>query len=196
MKNKFKLQYEDDLLRRLDKLKKRHELDMPLIKQAIKWAKHYHSEQFRHSGEPFYSHPIEVAKIVLDYSCNTNVIIAAILHDVVEDTNLIEEAISIVFNRDIFNKVMALTTLRNNVKLDAHNKLYSLYQSYDKEIILIKLCDRLHNMRTIAHKPPHKQHVIALQTLQTFVPLAKYMNVPKIEQELSEICSSILLKSK
>ena len=182
MKNKFKLQYEDDLLRRLDKLKKRHELDMPLIKQAIKWAKHYHSEQFRHSGEPFYSHPIEVAKIVLDYSCNTNVIIAAILHDVVEDTNLIEEAISIVFNRDIFNK--------------AHNKLYSLYQSYDKEIILIKLCDRLHNMRTIAHKPPHKQHVIALQTLQTFVPLAKYMNVPKIEQELSEICSSILLKSK
>lgn len=194
MDNIFECRYEDTLLCKLNKLKKMHKLDMPLIKQAIQYAKYYHNGQFRDSGEPFYSHPIEVAKLVSDYCCNTNIIVAAILHDVIEDTGLIEEAISIVFNNNIFNKVIALTNLRNNIKLSKYDEFYTLYQLYDDEVILIKLCDRLHNLRTINYKPPHKQYSIALQTIKLFVPLARHVNISKIERELNEISLSILNK--
>ena len=83
--------YEKNLLIALKSLKKTHPIDLPLIEKAIECAKHYHNGQFRNSGEPYYSHPIAVAEILIDYCCNTNAIISAILHDVIEDTGIIEE---------------------------------------------------------------------------------------------------------
>ena len=165
---------------------------MPLIRRAIECTKHYHKGQRRDSGEPFYLHPVAVANIVSDYTSDVSTVIAAILHDVVEDTIMMEEVIALLFGKKVFDKVMAITNLRNNIKLDTHNALRSLYHSYDKEVVLIKLCDRLHNMRTIKYKPRDKRRATALQTMQTFIPLARYIEVLKIEQELSEICLQIL----
>ena len=132
-------------------------LDFGLINKAIYFAKKYHDGQLRKSGEPFYSHPLEVAYMVSDYLPKTNVIVASILHDVVEDTEVTVSMIVDNFSWRIAEMVDRLTRDRpDGIKLSVATILNSSYQAKDKEVMLIKLFDRLHNIQTLGVKTPEK----------------------------------------
>ena len=153
--------------------------DMEKIERAYEYAKTLHEGQFRMSGDPYVSHPIAVAEIVAGLELDTDSICAALLHDTVEDcaekTNLRE--IEKLFGKDVCVLVDGLTkivTLSVEDKEDQHIenlRKMLLAMSKDVRVIFIKLCDRLHNMRTLDAKPEHKQRLIALETMQVYAPL-------------------------
>ncbi|MCC8419195.1 MAG: HD domain-containing protein [Rickettsia endosymbiont of Glossina mortisans submortisans] len=189
--------YSEKLLGKISLLNKRNiALDYSKIKQAIYYAKKYHGNQKRKTGEPYYSHPLEVAYIILDWSLDSDVIIAALLHDTVEDTEFTLEKITFLFNHNISQLVSKVTKLNDSINIyrlteeEIILKLTSGKQS--QKAILIKLVDRLHNLRTIKYMPPLKQIKKAKETLRIYVPLAKYLGIKAIEQELIELAVSIL----
>ncbi|MFV9852093.1 MAG: HD domain-containing protein [Rickettsia aeschlimannii] len=144
--------YSEKLLGKISLLNKRNiVLDYSKIKQAIYYAKKYHGNQKRKTGEPYYSHPLEVAYIILDWSLDSDVIIAALLHDIVEDTEFTLEKITFLFNHNISQLVSKVTKLNDSINIyrlteeEIILKLTSGKQS--KKAILIKLVDRLHNRR-------------------------------------------------
>lgn len=189
--------YSEKLLGKISLLNKRNiALDYSKIKQAIYYAKKYHGNQKRKTGEPYYSHPLEVAYIILDWSLDSDVIIAALLHDTVEDTEFTLEKITFLFNHNISQLVSKVTKLNDSINIyrlteeEIILKLTSGKQS--QKAILIKLVDRLHNLRTIKYMPSLKQIKKAKETLRIYVPLAKYLGIKAIEQELIELAVSIL----
>ena len=123
-------------------------LDFDLIEKAICFSKKYHDGQFRKSGEPFYTHPLEVAYLITDYNMTTNVIVTSILHDVVEDSIATVGMIVDNFGFRIAEMVDMLTT-------DDLKKVYKIFCE-DKEVALIKLMDRKHNLSTLKHMPKNK----------------------------------------
>lgn len=174
--------------------------DIEKIKKAYEYAAALHEGQFRVSGEPYISHPIAVAEIVAGLGLDTNSICAALLHDTVEDcsdkTNLsdVEEK----FGKEVAMLVDGLTKLvALNVedKEEAHIeniRKMLLAMSKDVRVIFIKLCDRLHNMRTLAVKPDPKRRATALETMHVYAPLAHRLGMQKIKQELENLCISYL----
>ena len=169
--------------------------DMEKIERAYEYAKKLHEGQFRLSGEPYVSHPIAVAEIVAGLELDTDSICAALLHDTVEDcadkTNLKE--IEKLFGKDICALVDGLTkiiTLTVEDKEDQHIenlRKMLLAMSKDVRVIFIKLCDRLHNMRTLDAKPEPKQRVIALETMQVYAPLAHRLGMQRVKQDLENL---------
>ena len=138
----------------------------------------------------------------MDYFFDTETIIAALLHDVVEDTNFSINQINFLFGQEIASLVDQLTKLDNNavlkLKLSKEENVCKLINlnSNNKKIFAIKLSDRLHNMRTIEYiKPIEKQQKIALETLQLFIPIARYTGMTKIELELHELVIKVLNKN-
>ena len=184
-------QYSQKLLSHLHLKPAAQNMDLPEIKKALKYAKEYHKGQKRESGEPYFMHPVEVAILVSDYVFDQDAIIAAVLHDILEDTNFSQPMMGLLFGEKVVNAVCALSNSRRQIKLCEETSLAILYKAGD-DVITIKLCDRLHNMRTIEHMPLHKQKKKALQTLRTFVPLAKYLGIKEIEDELTQICNNVL----
>ena len=174
--------------------------DIEKIKQAEEYAARLHEGQFRVSGEPYISHPIAVAEIVANLGLDTNSICAALLHDTVEDcsdrTNLKE--LEKLFGSEVAMLVDGLTKLVDvNVedKEEAHIeniRKMLLAMSKDVRVIFIKLCDRLHNMRTLAVKPDPKRRATALETMHVYAPLAHRLGMQKIKQELENLCISYL----
>ena len=148
-------------IRLLDKLKlldTKNVLNFDLIDKAIYWSKIYHVNQFRKSGEPFYSHPVEVAYMVSDYNLKTDVIVASILHDIVEDTKVTVEMIQSTFGSRIAEMVDRLTRDRpDGIKLSVEEVLRNAWVQNDKEVVLIKIIDRIHNIRTVNYLAPEKQ---------------------------------------
>ncbi|SPM45990.1 hydrolase [Orientia tsutsugamushi] len=158
------------------------------VKKAIFYAKKYHSNQKRDTGEPYYMHPLEVALMVADYSFKTDTIITAILHDTIEDTTLTKEKIAIEFNDNIAEQVLALTRNRGGKKTSSMKMIQTLVNQDKVELLLIKLLDRLDNIKTIFIKPVKRRQEIILETQQEFIPLAEYLKLPEIAIELNKYC--------
>ncbi|KJV51913.1 HD domain-containing protein [Orientia tsutsugamushi] len=182
--------YSESLLNKLFRTNVRFntEIDLDKVERAIKYAKKYHGQQKRDTGELYYTHPLEVAYMVADYSFETDTIITAILHDTIEDTTLTKEKIVKVFGRKIAEQVSDLTRIKDNKKISSREMIQTLYNRNKTELLLIKLFDRFHNIQTVSIKPYEKRQEIILETQQEFIPLAKYLNLPKIGELLSEYC--------
>ena len=169
--------------------------DLDKIQIAYEYAAKLHEGQFRNSGEAYITHPIAVAEIVAGLELDTDSICAALLHDTVEDcgdkTNCRE--ISKRFGADVAMLVEGLTklvTLQIDDKEEAHIenlRKMLLAMSKDVRVIFIKLCDRLHNMRTLDAKPDNKRRITALETMQVYAPLAHRLGMQKIKQELENL---------
>ena len=185
-----------DITRLLEILRatgKKYDLDK--IRAAYEYANEMHRGQTRASGEPYISHPIAVAEIVAGLELDTDSICAALLHDTVEDcsdkTNLHE--IEKKFGPDVAMLVDGLTkivTLQVEDKEEAHIenlRKMLLAMSRDVRVIFIKLCDRLHNMRTLDAKPESKRRLTALETMHVYAPLAHRLGMQRIKQELENL---------
>ena len=174
--------------------------DISKIRAAFEYANSLHEGQFRVSGDPYISHPIAVAEIVAGLGLDTDSICAALLHDTVEDcsekTDLKE--IEKRFGAEVAMLVDGLTklvTLYIEDKEEAHIeniRKMLLAMSRDVRVIFIKLCDRLHNMRTLDVKPDPKRRQTALETMHVYAPLAHRLGIQKIKQELENLCISYL----
>ena len=139
--------YSIRLIEKLKSLDTKNVLDFEIINKAVYWARKYHGDQKRKSGELYYTHPLEVAYMVSDYNLKTNVIVASILHDIIEDTEVTVEMIQGTFGQRIAEMVDRLTRDRpDGTKLSIEEIINSAYQLKDREVLLIKLFDRLHNI--------------------------------------------------
>ena len=174
--------------------------DTEKIQRAFEYANALHAGQSRASGEAYISHPIAVAEIVGSLELDTDSICAALLHDTVEDcaekTNLKE--IEKKFGKDVALLVDGLTKivmLQVDDKEEAHIenlRKMLLAMSHDVRVIFIKLCDRLHNMRTLDAKPENKRRLTALETMQVYAPLAHRLGIHKLKLELENLSLSYL----
>ncbi len=169
--------------------------DIEKIQKAYNYANELHSGQFRASGEPYISHPLAVAEIVAGLELDTDSICAALLHDTVEDcsdrTDLKE--IQKLFGEDVALLVDGLTKLvllevedKEEQHIESLRKML-LAMGKDVRVIFIKLCDRLHNMRTLDAKAEHKRRLTALETMHVYAPLAHRLGMQKIKQELENL---------
>ncbi len=172
------------------------------IKKAYELAKKLHADQKRDSGEPYIIHPINVAYNVACTVADTDSICAALLHDTLEDTEITKEELSTSFNPTIANLVDGVTNFnkyKEYSKVERDNatmrKLVVTALNEDVRILLIKLCDKLHNMRTLEFKPFEKQIKTAEETLKFYAPLAYHLGVYRIKTELEDIAFSYVEKS-
>lgn len=185
--------YSIKLIEKLKSLDTKNVLDFKLINKAIYWAKEYHDGQFRKSGEPFYSHPLEVAYVVSDYNLKTDVIASSILHDIIEDTQVTVGMIQGAFGQRIAEIVDRLTRNRpDGTKLSVEEILNNSYQAKDKEALLIKLFDRLHNIQTLGALSPEKVKKITKEMLNFFIVASIYMEYKNLEKTIYEICCNNL----
>jgi guanosine-3',5'-bis(diphosphate) 3'-pyrophosphohydrolase len=175
-------------LKSLD-LRKGGVLNFDLINNAIHWAKKYHGVQARKSGEPFYTHVLEVAYMVSDFSLKTDVIVASILHDIVEDTEVTTGMVLDSFGWRVAEMVDRLTRDRpDKTKLSVEAMLRYAHQKNDREVILIKAIDRLHNIRTIRCLPKEKQKEKISETVKNFLILAEEFSLSHHGTQLYTEC--------
>ncbi|CAL4939288.1 unnamed protein product [Urochloa decumbens] len=172
--------------------------ELNFVHEALKLAYEAHSGQKRRSGEPFIIHPVEVARILGEHELDWESIAAGLLHDTVEDTDVITfERIENEFGPTVRRIVEGETKVSKLGKLQCKSEgsskqdlkaedLRQMFLAMTEEVrvIIVKLADRLHNMRTLTHMPQHKQYAIAMETLQVFAPLAKLLGMYRIKSEL------------
>jgi guanosine-3',5'-bis(diphosphate) 3'-pyrophosphohydrolase len=170
----------------------RENFDKNKVKEAYNFAKKAHAFQERKTGEPYIIHPLEVAKIVYDFGLDETSVISALLHDVIEDTEKNLEDIGKNFGNDVKNIVEGLTKIemfgvsKEERNIEALRKVL-LSSAKDIRIILIKLCDRLHNMRTLKDLDEDKQNRISNETLKIYVPIAQKIGVYALKWELEDL---------
>lgn len=192
----------DELYRDLiERVRKYHPSDdISLIEKAYNIANDAHKTQVRKSGEPYIIHPLYVAIILADLEMDKETIAAGLLHDVVEDTVMTKEEIASEFSEEVALLVDGVTKLQ--LQFDDANMDYSaiklemqaenlrkmfLAMAKDIRVIIIKLADRLHNMRTLKHMPPEKQQRIARETLDIYAPIAMRLGISRIKVELDDL---------
>ncbi len=168
--------------------------DKIIITKAIKFSEEAHKDQIRKSGDPFITHPIEVAKILTSINLDASAIAAGLLHDTIEDTKISIEQISKFFGDQISELVQGLTKISkfslkiNKQKLGENYRKLILASSKDLRVILIKLADRLHNMRTIDFiKDENKKINISIETLEIYAPLAQRLGMKEWQDELEDL---------
>jgi guanosine-3',5'-bis(diphosphate) 3'-pyrophosphohydrolase len=162
----------------------------PLLNRAYVYAMKAHGEQVRASGDPYFSHPLEVAAILTDLKLDDATIAAALLHDTIEDTAATRAEIDQMFGSDIGVLVDGLTKLKklDLVTKEAENlRKLLLAIADDVRVLLVKLADRLHNMRTISHMPPEARRRSAEETLDIYAPLAGRMGMHEMREELEDL---------
>lgn len=177
----------------IDILKVYNPEEVERVKRAYDYAAELHEGQYRQSGEPYINHPLNVAYILAELHADGNTVCAGLLHDTLEDTKITKEDIAHDFNQDIANMVDGVTKL---AKMNFSSKQDQNYANTrkiitsiteDVRIIIIKLADRLHNMRTLQFKTEFKQKENALETIEIFVPLAYYIGAYRIKSELEDL---------
>jgi RelA/SpoT family (p)ppGpp synthetase len=172
--------------------------DEELLNRAYVYAMKAHGDQKRASGDPYFSHPLEVAAILTELKLDDATIATALLHDVVEDTDTTLEEIRRLFGEEIAGLVEGLTKIRrldliSREAAQAENlRRFLIAVSRDVRVLLVKLADRLHNMRTLEHMPPHKQRRIAEETMDIYAPLAGRMGLQNIREELEDLAFRVL----
>ena len=185
----------DELLEKIQK--NCHNVDIEMVKKAYYFAENAHKEQKRESGEPYIIHPLAVAEILADMGMDTNTIVAGLLHDVIEDTECSYEDTVKLFNEEIANLVEGVTKLTKLGEMEYKTKEEQqadnvrkmlLAMAKDIRVIIIKLADRLHNMRTLKYMPVNKQKNKAKETLDIYAPLAHRLGMSKIKWELEDLC--------
>jgi len=180
------------------KIKKHaYDFDVKRIQLAFEFAAHAHEGQKRFSGEPYITHPIEVAIKVLDFYPDEDMVVAALLHDVSEDTDRTLEDIEDVFGPTVSNLVRGLEKLskvRSRIHEPEIENLRKMFVSMatDIRVILIKLCDRWHNMETLQYVRKEKQERIARETLNVYAPIASRLGIYKIKSALEDLCFKFL----
>ncbi len=188
----------------ISRVKKYHPSDdISMIEKAYRTAYEAHKSQVRKSGEPYIIHPLCVAIILADLELDKETIVSGLLHDVVEDTIMTEEEITKEFGGDVALLVDGVTKLQqlqlsgstqsrsgdnDRVEMQAENlrKMF-LAMAKDIRVIMIKLADRLHNMRTLKHMPPEKQQRIARETMDIYAPIAQRLGISRIKVELDDL---------
>ena len=179
----------------IQKVKKYHpSTDVTQIEKAYQIAFNAHNGQVRKSGEPYIIHPICVAMILADLELDKETIVGGLLHDVVEDTVMTREDIEVEFGSEVALIVDGVTKLgqlsysSDKVEVQAENlrKMF-LAMAKDIRVILIKLADRLHNMRTLKYMKPEKQKEKARETMDIYAPIAQRLGISKIKIELDDL---------
>ena len=186
-------EYNDGFEEFFEKVKKNPQYDFDKIEKAYKLARDAHKNQRRRSGEPYIMHPVAVAKILLKLGMDNECIIGALLHDVVEDTEYDLEYIKREFGDEVALLVDGVTKLgqiplstREEVQAENIRKMF-IAMNEDIRVIIIKLCDRLHNMRTLQHMPEYKQREKSLETLEIYAPIAHRLGIRPIKEELEDL---------
>ena len=169
-----------------------------LIRSAFEYGGEMHDGQFRHSGEPYFSHPVAVAAILTEQQLDDGTIITALLHDTIEDTKASYASVSELFGEEVAKLVDGVTKLTNlqlnsseTKQAENFRKLF-MAMSKDMRVILVKLADRLHNMRTIKSMRPEKQIQKARETMDIFAPLAGRMGMQWMREELEDLAFRVL----
>ena len=173
--------------------------DMPLIQEAITYADQQHKEQKRKDGSPYIIHPLAVAAIVAEFGLDTDAIIAALLHDCIEDTNSSHSDIAARFGDTVAERVEGVTKLtRANFSSTEQAQMENLRKMFmamskDIRVVLIKIADRLHNMRTMQYQTPAKQISKCRETMDIYAPLAHRLGMQKVKWELEDIALRYLV---
>ena len=170
-----------------------HNLDTKRLYAAFQYADSAHSGQLRKDGSPYITHPLAVAEIVSELELDTDSIIAALLHDCIEDTGATHEDIAKLFGAPVADLVEGVTKLtrvqytsKEEEQMENLRKML-MAMAKDIRVILIKICDRLHNMRTMEYQTPRKQREKALETMEIYAPIAHRLGMQKIKWELEDL---------
>jgi GTP pyrophosphokinase len=180
-----------------------HELlDSTIIGKALELCLSAHNNQFRKSGEPYYSHAVETAKILVDLRMDTSTICAGLLHDTVEDTDITLDYIKKLFGETVATLVDGVTKISNipfksteEMQVETYRKML-LSTAKDIRVLVIKLADRLHNLRTLQYMPSSSIQKIAAESLNVYVPLAHRLGMAKIRLEMEDIAFRYLHTSQ
>ncbi len=189
----YDMDYDDGFDSFFEEIKSSKYYDVDKIEKAYNLAFSAHKNQRRRSGEPYIMHPVAVAKILFKLGMDNECIIGALLHDVVEDTEYNLDYIKTEFSDEVALLVDGVTKLgqiplssREEVQAENIRKMF-IAMNEDIRVIIIKLCDRLHNMRTLEHMPPHKQREKSLETLEIYAPIAHRLGIRPIKEELEDL---------
>ncbi|MBO6286303.1 MAG: HD domain-containing protein, partial [Bacilli bacterium] len=178
--------------------------DRAMIKRAYEFAKLKHEGQMRRSGEPYIQHPIGVAYICVQLQTGPATIASAFLHDVVEDTDTSIEDINRMFGPDVAKIVDALTKIQRmkfshmtaeDFEAEDHRKIF-LGMAQDVRVIIVKLADRLHNLRTLDSLAPNRQIALSKETLEVFTPIAHRLGIYTVQSELEDLSLKYLEPQK
>ncbi|AAY61289.1 Guanosine polyphosphate pyrophosphohydrolases/synthetases homolog [Rickettsia felis URRWXCal2] len=205
-KEKFEVcVYAKKLLDKLEYLntKVKNPVDIEEVKKGIYYARKYHGSQMRQSGDPYYSHPIEVAYMFVQFVAeeapklyNAIMLQAALLHDTIEDTELTEEVITTIFGLEVAKHVEGLTRVKPYGKITAKESLNLLIKQKRYNIALIKLFDRIHNVQTLGAKSLEKAQKIIEETITDFLVVAARLEIHSIEEKLFNICNEFIKGNK
>src|SRR5262247_1689107 len=167
--------------------------DVARLAEAYRFSEAAHAGQVRQSGDPYISHPLAVAEILADWHLDGQTLMAALLHDVTEDTSVTKDEISDTFGRPVAELVDGVSKLdkiefqsAEDAQAENFRKML-LAMARDVRVILIKLADRLHNMRTLAAVSPAKRRRIAQETLEIYAPIANRLGLDSLYRELQEL---------
>ena len=187
----------NSLLQKIKKLNLEEKIDLEEVKKAYNFSENAHKWQFRESWEPYIIHPTEVAKIVLDLKPETETIVAALLHDVVEDTIFSIDEIRKIFWEVVWDLVWGLTKVskidlsKSDRKVESLRKMF-ISMAKDLRVVFIKLADRYHNIQTLWFTSKEKQKRVAQETMDIYVPVAERLGIYKIKTPLEDLCFEIL----
>ena len=169
------------------------EFNMEMIDKAYQLANGAHQGQMRLSGEPYIIHPLAVSCILVELGMDSESVVGGLLHDVVEDTDYTLEDIRKLFNQEVANLIDGVTKLgkipyssREEQQAENIRKML-IAMSEDIRVIIIKLADRLHNMRTLQFKPPQKQRDTALESMEVYAPIAHRLGIRAVKEELEDL---------